>query len=723
MNKQLEKNLNTTFILQQDEADCGVACLLSLIKYYEGHSTLDNLRRLSGTNITGTTLLGLQSAAQQCGFDADGCEAGISALKEHGQPVILHVIIDGKRQHYVVCYGTTEDKFIIGDPAKGIEILTGEEVEKIWLSKTCLTLEPNATFKKEQDVKFEKRKWFIALIKEDVSLLSIAAGIGIAVAMLGLVMAIFSQRLIDDILPKHDYTKLYFGIALVFLMLLAKEGFSVLRQYFLLHQAKEFNVRIVDHFYSKLLSLPKPFFDTRKTGDLTSRLDDTTRIQRVISQLAGNLVIDILVTVVTLGYLFVYSWKVAAGCLLVLPFYFLVVKNFNQRIISWQRKVMASHAATQANYISTLKGIETIKNNNKAEQFTAVNKSLSEHLQNNVIGLGRIQIKLSFIANVFGVLFIICILCYTSYLVLARNLKVGELTAILGLCASLLPSVSNLALIAIPISEAKIAFDRMFEFTSSQIEDPTGRISKNLDSLSFENISFRFAGRPLLLKKTCFKVEKGKILAILGENGCGKSTITQLLQKHYLPESGTITINGRHHLVDISIASWRKLIGVVPQDVHIFNSTVMENIAFEDAIHNPQKVLKFIDRYGFAGFVNSLPQSHMTLLGEEGINISGGQRQMIALMRALYHEPQFLILDECTSAMSKDAEQFVLHLLTQLKQKMAIVFITHKLHILKNFADEISILENGTITRQDNHQNLLHHGKNLYAQYWAQLTT
>lgn len=701
MIKKMEKKLNRTFVLQQDEADCGVACLLSLIRYYEGNCTLDNLRRLSGTNITGTTLLGLQCAAQQTGFDADGCEANINALKEHGQPVILHVTIEETLLHYVVCYGMEDGKFIIGDPAHGIMFLPSEEVDKMWRSKNCLTLEPNQLFKKESDRRDEKKKWFLSLIKQDITLLSIAAGLGIAVAILGLAMAIFSQRLIDDILPKRNYTKLYLGVALVFLMLLAKESFSVLRQYFLLRQSKLFNVRIVDYFYSRLLILPKLFFDTRKIGDLTARLDDTARIQKVISQLTGNMVVDILVTAVTLSYLFVYSWKVAVACLVVLPFYFFIVKRFNKTIVAGQRKVMASHAITQANYISTLKGIETIKSSDKGGQFTDVNRGLSERLQDNIVALGRIQIKLSFIANIFGVVFIIGIVCYASSQVLTNNLKVGELTAILGMCASLLPSVANLALISIPVAEAKIAFDRMFEFTSADTENSGGELLKTFNSISIKDVCFRFTGRPLLLKNISLVVIKGKILAILGDNGCGKSTITQILQKHYLPESGTVLVNDRHLLENISISSWRKIVGVVPQEVHIFNSTVLENIAFDDAISNSQAVMAFINNFGFAPFINSLPHSYMTLLGEEGINISGGQRQMLAIMRALYHNPQLLLLDECTSAMSREAEQFVLQLLKQLKNKMAIIFITHKLHILKNFADEILILEKGVIEKQN----------------------
>ena len=158
----------------------------------------------------------------------------------------------------------------------------------------------------------------------------------------------------------------------------------------------------------------------------------------------------------------------------------------------------------------------------------------------------------------------------------------------------------------------------------------------------------------------------------------------------------------------------------MPQQVHVFNGTVLENIAFEDAAKKPQTVLEFLRSYGFASFMDTLPQSVMTLVGEEGINLSGGQKQMIALARALYHRPQLLLLDEATAAMDRESELFVLQLLQRLKSQMAGILITHRLHILKSFCDSIYLLDKGSIVSTGNHDTLLQ-SDNLYSRYWAEI--
>ena len=714
------KHINKTFVLQHDQSDCGVACLLSLIQYYEGSGSLEELRKLSGTNKQGTSLLGLFQAANQLGFTAQGNSADIQAIIDHNEPLILHVIIDNTLQHYVVCYGYENGKFIIGDPAKGVIELSKSELEKIWISKTCLTLSPNDKFVKSKIKTKNKRHWFINLLKDDTKLLIFSVVLGIIISFLGMAMAIFSQKLIDNILPSGNVKKLITGIILVGFLLLVRVFFSALRDYFLIRHKRDFSNRIIDNFYGTLLYLPKPFFDTRKIGELVARLNDTQRIQRVISQIVGNTVINFLVSITSLIFLFYYSWQTGLIALIILPVYFFLIYRFNDKIIKAQKEVMQGYALSESNYISTMQGIATIKNNNKQAIFKKINQNIYGFFQDKNFHLGKIIVKLSLLSNLFGVLFLLAILTYTSLRVFHQKMPLGELMAVLGIAGSLLPSVANLALIAIPINEAKVAFNRMYEFTSIEKEKSGNSSLENFKSLEIKHLSFRFAGRKQFLKDINLSIGKNQCIAIIGENGCGKSTLGQILQKFYSFESGQIIVNKTIDFNDIKIEDWRNIIGVIPQEISIFNGNLIDNISLGNEA-NVEDILNFSKQFGFVAFVNSLPQGFATILGEEGINLSGGQKQIIALMRALYKKPQLLILDEFTSAMDRNTEKFVLDLLNRLKQKMSIIFISHRLHSLRKIADKIAIIDNGIVSNFGTHNKLMQ-TRNFYSEYWNEFT-
>jgi ATP-binding cassette, subfamily C, bacteriocin exporter len=717
MNQKLIKKTHT---LQLDQSDCGVACLMSLIKLNGGSNSIEKLRELSGTTKQGTTLLGLYQAASKIGFNAQGCEADIQALIDHKQAVILHVVLEKQLQHYVVCYEYNLDSgFLIGDPAKGTYYLSENELNEIWVSKSCLTLEVNEHFVKAETEKDSQRKWFLTLLKEDDKLLWISVLLGVFVAGLGLAMSLFSQKLIDDILPSNNIKKLVSGIALLTILLLARVGIAALREFFLLQQSKDFNNRININFFSSLLQLPKPFFDTRKIGELVARLNDTQRVQRVIKMLASSLIIDVLVSIISMVFLFMYSWKIGLIALLSIPIYFYIIYRSNMKIINSQKEVMQSYAFNESNYINTIQGIATIKNDNKQAFFNKTNEVVFANFQEKIFNLGKINIALSWQSGLASVLFLIGILVYTSIQVFNKEIKLGELMAILGIVGSLMPSIANLALISIPINEAKIAFNRMYEFASIEKEKDAGLPIAEINAIAIKNLSFRFAGRSELFRNINLNIEKGKFTAIIGESGSGKSTLGQILQRFYDFENGSIIINNEYQLNEIELKSYRNLIGVIPQEITIFNGNVVDNILL-GAIDTPENIMSFLTHFGFETHFNQLPQGLATILGEEGVNLSGGQKQIIALARVLYKKPQFLILDEATSAMDRNTENFVMDLLQKIKPNCGVFFISHRLNALKKIADVIYVLDQKTITHFGNHNELMQ-TSNFYSNYWKDI--
>jgi ABC-type bacteriocin/lantibiotic exporter with double-glycine peptidase domain len=699
------------FVLQQDQSDCGAACLLSVIKFHKGYQTLENIRKLSGTSVTGTTLLGLYQCAQQTGFDVKGVKTGVDQLKDIEGPCILHVVIDNALEHYVVYYGRKDDpagpKFTIGDPGRGMIELTEPELEEIWKTKAALILSHNQYFIKESAWKKNKWQLFKAVINDDLPILGITIVLGVVAAVLGLSVAIFSQKLVDHIIPSGNTVQLITSLTLLSLVLIARAGINYMRQHFLLLQSRDFNQRVAGGFFTALLRLSKSFFDQRKTGDMTARLNDVLRIQRNIAYIAGSVFNDVLISVVALLFIVAYSWQIAIITSAFIPVIILITMYYLKPIKSKQMEVMAAYAYNESNYIDSIKGIDTIKTNNLEGFFAGLNKKIFAVFQQKSFDLGQIGNKFNMASEIAGIILTITVISCASLLVFKHQIKIGEMLALISMVSGLMPAVSRLSQINLQIQEAQIAFDRMYEFTAIEPEYQTDTTSGRLavERVSISNLSFRFPGRAPILKDVSLFVDKTELIAILGESGSGKSTLGQMLQKFYAPEAGEISINGTD-LSAINTGQWRREIASVPQDINMFSGSLLRNIALDDTPAALSRAYQLCEDLGFGQFFGQFQQGYDTIVGEEGINLSGGQKQLVALARALYKQPQLLLLDEATSAMDRKMEAFVLGLISRLKHNMAVIFITHRLQTIK-FADRIYIIENGTIQDFGNHPDLM----------------
>ncbi|MDR0834766.1 MAG: hypothetical protein LBN93_11420 [Candidatus Symbiothrix sp.] len=360
-----KKAIRKTFIRQHGEYSCGLACLTMIVKYHGGTIRQETLRTLSGTTIQGTTLLGLYQAAEKINLTPNACEADLDDLKSIDSPGILHIVKNQKIEHYVVCFGFENERFIIGDPATGIELWTESELMDSWQSKAVLLLQPNENFVQQDSEKKEKWKWLKEIVKEDYPILMVSFVLGVILSALGLTTAIFSQKLIDDLLPSQNYEKIILGIMLFFILLLAGIGLRFLRSIFMMRQTKNMNNRLVDYFFSKILFLPKSFFDSMKTGEIITRINDSRRIQQTLSYIVGGVLIEILMLFFSVVYLWLYSWKMALVASACVPFYALLVAIYNKRIVEGQRSVMVTSAATEGLLIDVIQGANDIKIANK----------------------------------------------------------------------------------------------------------------------------------------------------------------------------------------------------------------------------------------------------------------------------------------------------------------------------------------------------------------------
>ncbi|GHT21757.1 bacteriocin cleavage/export ABC transporter [Bacteroidia bacterium] len=676
-----------------------------IVKYYGGDVKQESIRSISGTTIQGTTLLGLYQAAEKLNFSPDAYEADMDSLKSLNVPTILHVTINQKIEHFVVCLGFDGSKFIIADPGDKIVYMTETELKSIWKSKALLMLEPTSAFVKKDSENKEKYGWLWNIIKEDYPILTVSFVLGVFIAVLGLSTAIFSQKLIDDLLPSKNLEKLILGIILFFVLLIARSGLGYLRGVFMLRQTRGMNNRLVDSFFSKILFLPKSFFDSMKTGEIIARMNDSRRIQQTLSFIAGDVLIEVLVLFFSITYLLFYSWKMALIASACIPCFAILVICYNSKIVAGQRNVMVSYAAMEGLLIDFIQGVNDIKVTNKQNVFKQSIKSVYGIFQEFGYKLGMLGTQYGFIAQIISVITSVSLIILGVLWILSGQLKLGELMAIMTIGNMIITSTANLSSVNIRLQEAGVAFDRFFEFVKAKLEFEPEELSAikrdDCDAhLQINDLSFRFIGRKRLFDNVSIEVNKGEIITLFGEVGTGKSTLIQILQKHYAPESGEILFNGKP-VSEYPTPLWREYIGVVSQQTKIFNGNVGENICLGNFPEEHESVANFCEEYGFNTYFDNLPQGLDTLLGEDGINISGGQQQLIAFARALYRRPSVLLLDEPTSAMDTKTEQFIINLLQQKVKQFAILIVTHRTHLAK-ISDRIYLLENGAVTMTNN---------------------
>ena len=701
-------HIKKTFVKQHGECYCGLACLASIVRYYGGEALQENLASSSGTTLQGTTMLGLYHTARTVNLDAKGFEADIKSLKELSSPVILHVLMEEKLQHYMVCYGFYNEKFLIGDPGWGIIEYRENELDAIWKSKTLLVLKPGSGFVKKEDETHAKIDWVKALVKKDIPVLSIAAILGVLLALTGLAIAFFSQKLIDQILPQKDTGKLVAGLILFMLVLWAKGLLGYVRGIFLIRQGRDFNNRVIDLFFGKLMTLPKSFFDGVTSGDMISRLNDTSRMRQTIIKFTSGVLIDLLVGIATASYIFTLSPSAGFLSLTAIPVFVLLAWRYNKKIIAAQRAVMQSSAAMQSRYIDIIQRIEVIKGSNKEAVFSKLINKVYGFLQDKIFELGLLSNNIGLTAQIFTTLIMTSIIGWASFQVLHGVLLMGQMMAIVSLIGSFIGAVASIAMSNIDFQEARVAFERMYEFSAAEPEyvndESAPQESVDIQTLELKDLNFRFPGKSLLLKGINMKFEKGKTVTIFGEIGCGKSTLMAVLQRFYPFESGQISINGKDWST-MPVPEWREHIAVVSQHVKLFNGTILENICLEES-PDVQGVVNFCIEAGLDPFICEFQQGYATIIHENSANLSGGQQQLIALARALYRRPQVLLLDEATAAMDRRSEQFVLKVLQQKKKEMMVIFVTHRVQLARH-TDYIYVIENRQVSASGTHEEVV----------------
>ena len=553
---------------QHDQQDCGPACLQTILKLYGKNATLETLRQRSGTTSEGTTLLGLQECLSTYGIKSEGYQADLQDLTGLHFPAVLHVETDLGGLHYIFLFKTKEGRLLISDPGKiQPEIIELNELGRSWKSGRLLTVEVDASksARKARNDSTIQQIW--PIIKQRKGLFFVVLTLGVLSAFLELTTALYTQQLVDKLLPEKLMSDIKWSLLAWIVLLVFGTVLSFVRQYLLADQALQVNTRLIDHFLGKLLLQPKSFFDSKKTGDLVARLNDTEKIEDFIRQLVSSTAIHFVFLIVGLLFLMLYHSDISLLLAINLFAFICFSYLYGQKIAESQRLAMINYATTESAYIDQIKFVEEIKMVNREKQYQRKVIDQYHTYQRALNELEKLSARFRLGLELISTITVGCILANAVILVLSNVVSIGGLVAILPISMMVLNASSQLTTVNIDLQGAKVALARAKDFAGDDALNQRPLTTNVFEQIVIRDLFFHFPGRLHLLQGVDLELSKGKINCLLGESGSGKSTIIKLFQRFYDYSRGSIKVNS-DELSNLDVESWRSRIAVVPQDIH-----------------------------------------------------------------------------------------------------------------------------------------------------------
>lgn len=669
---------------------------------------LARIRQFASTDRDGTSVLGVVEAATRMGFTAKGVRGPADSLVKIPKPAIAHVVVDHRIHHFVVITKVTATHVHVMDPSDGeLHRRSHAEFQDIWTGVLILLVPGGAFEPGRAGTPTLARFW--ALVRPHRAILLEALAGAALYTLLGLAMAVYVQKLVDHVLIDGN-RRLLTLMSLTMLVIIAFRVYlGTMKSLFILRTGQIIDAVLILGYYHHLLRLPQRFFDTMRVGEVLSRIGDAVKIRAFVNDVAVELFLALSVVTFTLAFIFAYSWRLGllvSGAVPLFAVLYAVTNRLNKRT---QRKMMEQAAELESHFVESISGVATIKRLAIEEHAGFKTETLFVALLRSIYRSGTNALFTAGTSDAISQTTVVLLLWFGSVLVIERGLTPGGLMSVYALAGQLSPPLLLLVRSNRALQDALIAADRLFEILDLEVES-SGCTTELSDvgghDITFEGIAFRYGSRPAVFRDLDLTIPAQKVTAIVGESGCGKSTLIALLQKIYPLEAGTIRIGGMD-LRYMSARSIRRAIAEVPQRIDLFSGSVLANIALGDPNQNVRRALLVARQAGLSDLIDALPGGLDTHLAGNACGLSAGEKQRLAIARALYPDPDVVLFDEATSALDSISEAKVQKAMrTLVDEGKTVVLIAHRLSTVVG-ADKIVVLADGRVAEEGTHQELL----------------
>jgi ATP-binding cassette subfamily B protein len=716
------------YFSQLDAMDCGPASLRMVCSHFGRELPQARLRDLCQIGRGGVSFLGISEAAEKLGLRSMPVRLAFRRLREEAPlPCIAHWHGD----HFVVVYEITASKVRVADPAHGLIDYTHAEFIRasappdtpldentpglyLLLEVTPAFHEQSASGREDTAERRRGLAFFYGYLRPHRRLLAqvlLAMVVGLVIE---LILPFLAQAVVDHGIGHLDLQFIYVVLLAQVVLSFSQTGSDMLRSWLLLHIGSRVSIAMIADFLGKLLRLPLPFFDSRTAGDIMQRIGDHRRVKRFLMSSSLDIVFSLLTFIVFGFVLALYSGKILlvflVGAALTAAWLALFLKR--RRTLDYKRfDLEARERDTLYELIHAMpevkiQGIQRDKRWDwealavRTARFEAESLALRQTQRLGIFFISNLRnILISFLAAsavIHGEM--------TLGMMLATQYVVGQLNSPIGRLIDFLYSAQD----------ARLSLERMEEIYTHRDEDELAAAVATTTTaipagqpLTLRRVSFRYpgAGQADVLRGIDLEIPWGKVTAIVGASGSGKTTLLKLLLGLYAPTDGEITV-GHIPLPALDGHAWRARCGVVMQDGHVFSGSIARNVAPGSALIDPIRLASSIRLASLDDYVRGLPNGLNTLIGAAGQGLSGGQKQRLLLARAIYRDPDILLLDQATSALDASNERAVLDALRDFARGRTVVVIAHRLSTVRD-ADQIVVLDQGRIAEVGTHAGLV----------------